>query len=1127
MNFKKYDNNSDNDNDSNVSFVDEEMYYNNIENDNGEDDVLEELKELNDNFNNNQTMNNINFSIKQHKNKISRPIPPKIDPKMSDFTFMQIDVDFDIYDSSYNIEKTKLNKAVLRMYGVTDIGNSVCLLIDNFSPYFYVKWINKYINFQKNKFDLMKYLNDKLKEKKGTSCTNQVIDLELVDKMDFKNFHLNKDLFLKITMESPKYLSSLREMFESGEFYNSKCYEFNNKTYESKLTYSLRYMIDNNIVGMSWITLPKDKYTVIENNNKISTCQIELNTSYVNIIAHPPENEYSKIAPIRVLSFDIEAAADKGKFPKFETDPVIQISNYCVEFGKNNNEPIAKSLFSYKKCAEIPGNDVYNFEKEDDMLRNWAYYILELDPDIITGYNINNFDFPYLFDRANHLGVKQFGKISRIKKTITKARRLASNSAKAFNNRELISINMDGRSIIDMYLIIVKDHKLRSNTLNNVSSHFLNEQKEDVHYSMIYPLWMQGEDSRKRLGIYCLKDAYLPWKLCEKLMIIYNFAEMCRVTCTPLNFILTRGQQIKVASQIHRNALMQGYVIPNEKIKIKTNLDGENEKGFEGAYVLDPITSFYREPIVTLDFASLYPSIMIAHNLCYTTLIPGEILESLDPSDYFTTPIGYSFVKPHVRKGILPIILEDLISARKKAKLELKNSKDEFERAVLDGRQLALKISANSVYGFTGAQVGQLPCLEISASVTSIGREMIDATSKYVESNFNILHGYDYDSKVVYGDTDSVMIKFGSNSLEEVMKLGKKASEEITLIFKKPIKLEFEKVYYPYLLMKKKRYAGLIWTKTDKYDRIDMKGLENVRRDNCELVKETLDKLLQLILLDKDGGKKAIDYVKGVISDLVSGKTDISKLIISKTISKKIELNSDVTKKNKKIYVSKQAHTELAEKMKKRDEGSAPGVGDRVAYVIVAGAKGTKTYQNSEDPRYVIDNDIPLDYKYYIENQLKKPVLRLLEHVVPNAEGKIFGTILNNLILIIIKLVGSHIVYKGSTISKNTMIGKFIFKRVLCLGCRGNLNDNNKAVCDNCISKLPILYSKQRLKVNYYERLHADFWTECQRCQGSLFNQVICQNFDCPIFFKRLKAKKDLTQETNNLIKYESHLVNW
>lgn len=271
------------------------------------------------------------------------------------------------------------------------------------------------------------------------------------------------------------------------------------------------------------------------------------------------------------------------------------------------------------------------------------------------------------------------------------------------------------------------------------------------------------------------------------------------------------------------------------------------------------------------------------------------------------TPTNNSFVKASVRKGLLPEILESLLTARKRAKADLKVETDPFKRSVLDGRQLALKISANSVYGFTGAQVGKLPCLEISGSVTAYGRRMIEITKHEVETHFTIENGYENDASVIYGDTDSVMIKFGVKTLERSMELGREAADFVSAKFVKPIKLEFEKVYFPYLLINKKRYAGLYFTRPDKYDKMDCKGIETVRRDNSPLVANLINNCLQKLLIDRDPDG-AVEYAKQTISDLLCNRIDISQLVITKELTKN-------------EYSAKQAHVELANKMRKRDAG--------------------------------------------------------------------------------------------------------------------------------------------------------------------------------------------------------------
>jgi DNA polymerase delta subunit 1 len=477
----------------------------------------------------------------------------------------------------------------------------------------------------------------------------------------------------------------------------------------------------------------------------------------------------------------------------------------------------------------------------------WRDFLEEVDPDLIIGYNICNFDFPYLLDRAKHLKVNGFDAWTRLRNARS-ASKDTNFSSKQMGNRDTKATNTNGRLQLDLLQLVQRDHQLRSYTLNSVCAQFLGEQKEDVHHTMITELFNGTPESRRRLAVYCLKDAYLPQRLMDKLSCLENYTEMARVTGVPFNYLLARGQQVKFVSQLFRKALEQKLVIPNMRT------DATDEQ-YEGATVIEPTRGYYAVPIATLDFASLYPSIIQAHNLCYTTLLNKAAVEKLGlvkDEDYIVTPNGDMFATTKRRKGLLAQILEELLTARKQAKRELAIETDPFKKAVLNGRQLALKISANSVYGLTGATVGKLPCLAIASSTTSYGRQMIEKTKEEVEKKYTIANGYSHDAQVIYGDTDSVMVKFGVKDLATAMKLGEEAAQFVSSKFIKPIKLEFEKVYFPYLLINKKRYAGLYWTNPDKYDKMDTKGIETVRRDNCRLVQNVIETVLRMILIDQD-----------------------------------------------------------------------------------------------------------------------------------------------------------------------------------------------------------------------------------------------------------------------------------
>lgn len=599
------------------------------------------------------------------------------------------------------------------------------------------------------------------------------------------------------------------------------------------------------IAGMSWVEVLPSKYHMIPDKDRHSTCQIEAYVHYRDLISHPAEGQWAKMAPLRILSFDIECAGRKGVFPEANQDPVIQIANVVTRYGEE--KPFVRNVFCLDTCSLIVNTQVFEFEAEEQMLMAWRDFLDKVDPDVIIGYNISNFDFPYLLDRARHLKVAKFPYWSRLRNIMSQAKD-TNFSSKQMGNRDTKATNTNGRLQLDLLQLVQRDYQLRSYTLNSVCAEFLNEQKEDVHHTMITELFNGTPESRRRLAVYCLKDAYLPQRLMDKLMCLVNYTEMARVTGVPFNYLLARGQQVKFISQLFRKALEQNLVIPNLRN------EGTDEQ-YEGATVIEPTRGYYDVPIATLDFASLYPSIIQAHNLCYTTLLNKTSVEKLGlkkDEDYIVTPNGDLFCTAKVRKGLLTQILEELLTARKSAKKELAIETDPFKKAVLNGRQLALKVSANSVYGITGATVGKLPCLAIASSTTSYGRQMIEKTKAEVEAKYNIANGYSHDAQVIYGDTDSVMVKFGPKELEKAMELGQEAASFVSSKFIKPIKLEFEKVYFPYLLINKKRYAGLYWTKPDKYDKMDSKGIETVRRDNCRMVQNVIETVLRKILIDQD-----------------------------------------------------------------------------------------------------------------------------------------------------------------------------------------------------------------------------------------------------------------------------------
>lgn len=254
-------------------------------------------------------------------------------------------------------------------------------------------------------------------------------------------------------------------------------------------------------------------------------------------------------------------------------------------------------------------------------------------------------------------------------------------------------------------------------------------------------------------------------------------------------------------------------------------------------------------------------------------------------------------------------------------------------------------------------------------------------------------------------------------------------------------------------------------------------------------------------------------YVKDTISDLLQNKIDMSKLVITKALTKALT----ETEGQPGGYMNKQAHVELAARMTKRDAGSAPTLGDRVAYVIIKGAAGAKNFERSEDPIFVLENNLPIDTKYYLDNQLAKPLGRIFEPILGETKA-------NSL------LTGAHT--RSVSIAAPSLGGlmKFAKKTFTCMGCKKPLRgaaEQDGAVCADCAPRVGELYQKTLSKVSDLEVRFGRLWTQCQRCQGSMHCEVICSSKDCPIFYMRMKAKKDVEDAGKELGRFDRDSAAW
>ena len=513
-----------------------------------------------------------------------------------------------------------------------------------------------------------------------------------------------------------------------------------------------------------------------------------------------------------------------GFMPYLEGDPIIQIGTTVHKYGER--ECSYKNIVTLGSCDDIEGAEVISCETEQELLLKWREVITNIDPDIVTGYNIFGFDMSYMYDRAMELGIaEEFCKIGKIRDhSCNYVEKTLSSSA--LGDNLLKYIDMDGRVLIDIMKVVQRDHKLDSYKLDAVASHFMKMNKNDVSPNDIFRLQKGSAGDRRTIAEYCIQDCALCNKLMMKLEILANNIGMSNVCNVPLSFIFMRGQGVKIFSLVAKQCREDDFMIPTIR-KSYDDEDPEDEEGYEGAIVLPPKQGIYLEdPVSVLDYASLYPSSMISENLSHDCIVLDSRYDNLPGVDYLD--ISYDvyevvddkkvkvgekicrFVQlPNGEKGVIPRILMKLLKARKDTRkkmeyqsvitkdgrsvagllsetedvytlkrvdgtsdtvsradvISVKDTYDEFEKAVLDGLQVAYKVTANSLYGQVGARTSPIYLKDIAACTTATGRNQILKAKRFIEENYK-------DAEIVYGDSVTgdtpLIIKYPDDTIDIV-----------------------------------------------------------------------------------------------------------------------------------------------------------------------------------------------------------------------------------------------------------------------------------------------------------------------------------------------------------------------
>ncbi len=767
-----------------------------------------------------------------------------------------------LLDSSYEIIG---KEPVIVLWGLLPSGERAVLFDKRFRPYFYALLAKHATDYERV-----------VSRIRGLSKpSSPIINVSLLDKKYFGR----PRKAVRVTTVIPEYVRIYRE-----EVRRINSVE---EVLEADIRFAMRYLIDKHL-------FPFHVYEAeVEEIKSLAGYRVH---KVFNIVSDPRLKEDAPIqnylSMLRVLAFDIEVYSRHGS-PNPNTDPVIIIA--------------VMDSSGQKKLFEA--------ERYDDKraIREFVNYIKSFDPDIVVGYNNNEFDWPYLLNRAHRLGIK-----------LDVTRRVGAEPTTSVHGH----ISVPGRLNVDLYDYAEEMHEIKVKTLEEVAEYLGVMKKSErvlIEWWRIPEYW---DDPKKRglLRQYALDDVVSTYGLAEKML---PFAiQLSTVTGVPLDQVGAMGVGFRLEWYLIRAAYDMNELVPNRVER--------REESYRGAIVLKPLRGVH-ENIAVLDFSSMYPNIMIKYNVGPDTIVDDPAECERYGGCYVAPEVGHRFRKEP--PGFFKTVLVNLVSLRKKVREEMKKYPvDSPEYRLLDERQKALKVLANASYGYMGWTGARWYCRRCAEAVTAWGRNLIRSAIEYARK---------LGLKVIYGDTDSLFVTYDP---EKVKKLIEYVEKELGF------EIKIDKIYKRVFFTEaKKRYAGIL-----KDGRIDIVGFEAVRGDWCELAKEVQATTAEIVL--KTGNvDQAIEYVRKVIKELKEGKIPIEKLIIWKTLSKKLD-----------EYEHEAPHVVAAKRM--RDAGYEVSPGDKIGYVIV---KGRGSISSRAYPYFMVKPG-DIDVEYYIDRQIIPAALRIL-----------------------------------------------------------------------------------------------------------------------------------------------------
>lgn len=763
--------------------------------------------------------------------------------------------------------------------------------------------------------------------------------------------------------------------------------------------------------------------------------------------------------------------------PSLETrnpeDGVDELSLFCaLSFVSSNDDSVRAIFWSHdgKSGSIIEGDEL-------EVLQHLVEVVRQENPDCLCAWKDET--WIHLHSRGELYDLDLFAELGRVKVGLT-----------------TVDPQVSGRHLLAFEVILRKEVALRQYSLEHVALHILHRSIPCFSLESLEGWWNidPGHVSR-----YFLRRVSLILQLASHFEVISRHCAQSRVIGIDFYSSLTRGSQFMVESVLCRLAKRENYLLPSPS---KAQVGQQNALEYI-PLVMEPVSELYTDPVCVLDFRSLYPSIVIAYNLCYSTCLgrtqlwrdkfnklgffqdfelqPG-LLGALKEDDVFIAPNGIAYVQPHVRRSLLSQMLEEILSNRFMLKDSLKLSTSRRDKRNINNQQLALKFIANVTYGYTSASYsGRMPCAELADSIVLIARETLTRCVSAIET----ITKWGTAPKVVYGDTDSLFVRLRGVSRTQAFTIGHEIADMITQTSPFPMELQLEKVYDRSILMTKKRYVGRAFLSPSSSPWLDAKGIETIRRDGTPIVQKIEQKALETLFETLD-----LSSVKSLLhaefTKIMTGKVALQDFCFAQKV--KLGSYTDETRVPGAIV----ALNAMAQGL------SAPSYGERVPFVVTAAAPGTRIVDRCVAPHEVLSNpNLMIDADYYISRHIVPPLERLFN------------------------LCGGNVrewyesMPRVSRASQPIVGGvRQYTRRLNCPVCLQRTPDGR--LCDNCSHDAPRSVYLLSARLQTQELRAARSHAICGTCSGRP-GQSACISLDCPVFFVRESAKAECRELQTSL----------